>query len=262
MIYYYGDLIMFKAIRILILLVILAAVALGTWRAKTRSVEWKYTLPVNVFLINADNSRVSADYIRGLTPADFKPIETFMKEEAARYGHEARASIEIKLAGVLEQQPPAPPKASSALEAIIWSLKMRWWAYRNAEVNGAGLQVKIFLLYFDPAQTPKLDHSTGLQKGLLGRVNVFAAQHMANQNNVVIAHEFLHTLGASDKYDLANNQPIYPQGYAIPDQQPLLPQRFAEIMAGRTPTSQTKAEIPAGLGETLIGKETAVEINW
>jgi hypothetical protein len=78
----------------------------------------------------------------------------------------------------------------------------------------------------------------------------------------VIVHEFLHTLGASDKYDPATNQPIYPQGYAIPDQLPLLPQRFAEIMAGRTPVSQNMAEIPAGLNEAVIGKETAVEINW
>lgn len=139
---------------------------------------------------------------------------------------------------------------------------MRWWVYRHAETKGAGHQVKLFLLYFDPAQTSRLPHSTGMQKGLIGRVNVFASRDMASQNNVVIAHEFLHTLGATDKYDLASNQPIYPQGYAIPDQIPLLPQRLAEIMAGRTPVTQNKAEIPTGLSDTVIGKETAVEINW
>ena len=139
---------------------------------------------------------------------------------------------------------------------------MRWWSYRNADTKGAGTQVKIFLLYFDPAQTTRLAHSTGLQKGLIGRVNVFASRDMANQNNVVIAHEFLHTLGASDKYDRVTNQPIFPDGYAIPDQVPLLPQRYAEIMAGRTPVTQNSAETPAGLNDAVIGKETAVEINW
>ena len=139
---------------------------------------------------------------------------------------------------------------------------MRWWSYRNAETKGPGTQVKIFLLYFDPAKNNRLAHSTGLQKGLIGRVNVFAARDMASQNNVVITHEFLHTLGATDKYDPASNQPMFPAGYAIPEQLPLLPQRFAEIMAGRTPTSQNTAETPNGLSDALIGKETAIEINW
>lgn len=253
---------MFKIIRIFILLLILAAVALGTWRSKTRSVEWKYTLPVNVYLINGDGSDTTAEYLRGLTLSDFKPIETFMQEEAARYGHAARASIEVRLGGLLAGQPPAPPQHGSALEIIIWSLQMRWWAYRNADTKGEGNQVKIFLLYFDPAKSNRLAHSTGLQKGLLGRVNVFASRDMASQNNVVIAHEFLHTLGATDKYDPGTNQPLYPQGYAVPDQMPLLPQKYAEIMAGRIPVSQNSAEIPASLNDALIGRETALEINW
>lgn len=253
---------MFKTIRIFILLLILAAVALGTWHAKTRAVEWQHTLPLNVYLINGDGSKATAEYLRSLTLADFKPIETFMHDEAARYGRESRASVDVRLGGILESQPPAPPGNGSALQVMLWSLKMRWWSYRNADTRGSETQVKIFLLYFDPALKNRLAHSTGLQKGLIGRVNVFASRDMANQNNVVIAHEFLHTLGATDKYDLATNQPIYPDGYAMPDQLPLLPQRFAEIMGGRTPISQNVAETPAGLDETVIGKETALEINW
>ncbi|HQS59110.1 MAG: hypothetical protein B7Y56_06745 [Gallionellales bacterium 35-53-114] len=253
---------MFKIFRIFILLLILAAVALGTWRAKTRSVEWKYTLPVNVYLINGDGSDVAAEYMRGLKLSDFKPLEAFMQEEAARYGHASRASIEVRLGGILATQPPAPPQDGSVLKVIFWSLKMRWWAFRHAEIKGAGQQVKLFLLYFDPALSSRLAHSTGLQKGLIGRVNVFASRDMASQNNVVIAHEFLHTLGATDKYDLATNQPIFPDGYAIPGQLPLLPQRFAEIMAGRMPLSENKAAIPEGLHEAVIGEKTAAEINW
>jgi hypothetical protein len=253
---------MFKAIRIFILLLSLAAVALGTWRTKIRSVEWKHTLPLNVYLINGDGSVVTSEYLRSLTLADFKPVEIFMQEEAARYGHASRASVEIRWGGLLATQPPQPPLNGSAVEVILWSLKMRLWSYRNADTKGAGTQVKLLLLYFDPAISSRLAHSTGLQKGLIGRVNVFASRDMASQNNVVIAHEFLHTLGATDKYDLATNQPIFPDGYAIPDQLPLLPQRFAEIMAGRTPLGENKAAIPEGLHEAVIGEKTAVEINW
>jgi hypothetical protein len=253
---------MFKAFRILILLLILAGVAVGTWRTKTRSVEWKYDLPVNMYLVNGDGSENTAKYLRSLTVDDFKPIKRFMRDEADRYGRSSNASVEIKLGGIIESRPPAPPRNGSALDVVAWSLKMRWWAYRNGETTGPGPQVKMFLLYFDPAQSGALDHSTGLQKGLIGRVNVFASRDMAKQNNVVITHEFLHTLGATDKYDLGTNQPTYPDGYANPDLQPVVPQRFAEIMAGRTPVSKTEATIPESLDDVVIGSLTAREINW
>jgi hypothetical protein len=253
---------MFKTLRILILLVILAAVALGTWRAKTRSVEWKYALPVNIYLVNADSSVATAEYLKGLSLANFQPIEKFMLEEAARYGRQSNASIELRMGGILEVQPPEPPRNGSALEVILWSLKMRWWSYRYADTKGTGPQVKLALLYYDPADVQRLDHSTGLQKGLIGRVNVFASREMAAQNNVVITHEFLHTLGATDKYDLSSNLPLHPEGYAQPDQTPLYPQQFAEIMAGRIPVSATAADIPNSLYSTLIGEKTALEINW
>lgn len=253
---------MFRALRIVILLFILVGVALGAWRAKTRSVEWKNTLPVVIYPINGDGSQVAAAYLRALSAADFKPVETFMREQALRYGRSANASIEIRLGEKIGTQPPAPPRHGSALEVMAWSLKMRWWAYRNAPPAGPGTQVKMFVLYFDPAQSARLDHSTGLRQGLIGRVNAFAARDMARQNNVVIAHEFLHTLGATDKYDAATNQPVFPDGYADPDLSPLLPQHFAEIMAGRTPLSQSEAETPASLDDALIGGKTAQEINW
>jgi hypothetical protein len=253
---------MFKALRIFILLMILTGVALGAWRAKAQSVEWKYTLPVNLYLINGDGSLVAEEYLHNLTVEDFKPIATFMHDEAERYGRSANASIEIRLGGTIADQPPVPPRNGSALEVIVWSLKMRWWAWRNTETNGSGPQVKMFLLYFDPALSQRLAHSTGLQKGLIGRVNTFASRDMAKQNNVVIAHEFLHTLGATDKYDPATNQPQFPDGYANPELDPLLPQQFAEIMAGRTPLSKNEAAIPASLEDALIGSKTAQEINW
>ncbi len=253
---------MFKAIRIIILLFIFSWVALGAWRAKTQSVEWNHTLPVNIFLINGDGSAVAENYLRSLTVEDFKPVEEFMRDEATRYGRTSTASIGIRLVGKIDAMPPEPPHEGNMFEVIAWSLHMRWWVYRNTETVGSTPQVKMLLLYFDPAKSPRLAHSTGLQKGMIGRVNVFASRDMAKRNNVVITHEFLHTLGATDKYDPATNQPLYPQGYADPDLSPLLPQRYAEIMAGRTPLSKTEAVTPETLDDALIGKETAHEINW
>ncbi len=56
--------------------------------------------------------------------------------------------------------------------------------------------------------------------------------------------------------------PRHPDGYAEPDAQPLLPQRLAEIMGGRIPVANDRAEIPESLAQTLIGNATAAEIGW
>src|SRR5262249_13663921 len=117
-------------------------------------------------------------------------------------------------------------------------------------------------LYRDPERTPTLPHSTGLEKGMFGFVNVFADRSMQETNLVVTAHELLHTLGATDKYDLATNRPSLPSGFAEPDRQPLYPQSFAELMAGRIPISPTEATIPSSLSSVVVGPATAAEIGW
>jgi hypothetical protein len=102
----------------------------------------------------------------------------------------------------------------------------------------------------------------GMQKGLYAVVNVFADKRMAGSNDVITAHELLHTLGSIDKYDLSNSQPLYPAGYAEPDLKPLLPQEAAELMGGRIPISQTESETPESLGQVVVGPLTAAEIGW
>ena len=49
---------------------------------------------------------------------------------------------------------------------------------------------------------------------------------------------------------------------AEPKSEPLLPQRYAEIMGGRIPRSRSESDIPRSLDQTLIGPLTAHEINW
>jgi hypothetical protein len=56
--------------------------------------------------------------------------------------------------------------------------------------------------------------------------------------------------------------PVYPDGFAEPDKDPLLPQDYAEIMGGRIPLSEGEAEIPESLDQVLVGAVTAREINW
>lgn len=253
---------MFRALRIFLLLMVLAAVALGTWRTRRDVVQWDYTLVVNLYPVNGDGAAQTARHVAALNPEVFRPIESFMQEEARRYAREGAASIEIRLWPEVAGLPPQPPPGGTMLRNVWWSLSLRGWAWRHGDTRGPGPQVKLYLVYHDAARRARLPHSTGLRDGLVGVVNVFATNAMDGENNVVIAHEFLHTLGASDKYDPATNQPRFPDGYADPELRPLHPQALAEIMGGRIPVSETAAAQPRSLNHALIGPATAREINW
>ena len=253
---------MAKALRIGILLFVLLVVAQSAWIARTRTTEWKEPLRVVVYPISGDGSAAADAYIQGLRRDRFAPIAAYLKQQAGEYKLPLRDPAEIYLAPRVASTPPAPPQQGSAPEIILWSLQLRFWAWRNDSYSGPKAHVRMFVLYFEPVEKRRLAHSVGLQKGLLGVVNAFASERMEGENNVVIAHELLHTFGATDKYDPATNQPRFPDGYAEPTANPSLPQSMAEIMAGRIPLSKTRAETPQDLEQTLIGAATAREINW
>ncbi len=253
---------MFRQLRILFLLLVLLLVTLTTWQTKVRTTDWDAPLWMAVYPINADGSLASKDYIRQLKERDFDPIEQFLQREAQRYGVPVDEPLIVKLAPELENIPPTPPDNSNPLKVAWWSLKMRYWAMTNNNYDGPSPDIQMFILYHDPKQHERLAHSLGLEKGLIGVVNAYASKRMAGRNNVVIAHEMLHTVGASDKYELGSNLPIYPIGYAEPNRVPLFPQTTAEIMAGRISLSETEAIMPAGLQSVIVGEATALEINW
>jgi len=252
---------MFKAIRITILLVILVIVGLNTWLSRLRSTDWDINLGVVIYPINADNSAATAHYIAGLDREAFQPLTKFIALEGAEYHLALADPVNVELAHEVKSLPPAAPFGGSRLEIMLWSLKMRWWAWRADNYPGPG-NIKIFILYYDPEQYKQLDHSFGLQKGLVGVVKAFADQQLAASNNVIITHEFLHTLGATDKYDPVSGLPLFPDGYAEPDKKPLYPQDQAEIMGGKIPISEREATMPDRLGLSVIGPATAREIGW
>jgi hypothetical protein len=153
------------------------------------------------------------------------------------------------------------PQGRSGLDAIKYSLRLRWYAFRHTPFWQSIGTIRLFVLYHDLKYDESLPHSLGLQKGLLGVVHVFASGGQTAQNNVVITHELLHTLGATDKYG-ANGEPVHPEGFADHLPPPRYPQDKAEIMAGRIPVSERESRIPANLGETVVGYKTVSEIGW
>ena len=253
----------FRQLRILVLLLVLFVVAMDAWLMKVRSTDWDEPLWVVVYPVNGDGSDVTARYIDSLHPGVFAPIAEFLDREAGRKGLSQQDLVKMKLGPEVDSRPPAPPHDRGIPGVMWWSLRLRYWAWQiGREYSGPPADIRLFVVYHDPAMHVRLDHSLGLQKGLIGVVNAFASPSMSSRNNVVIAHEILHTLGATDKYDPATNQPLFPAGYAEPARTPLHPQVNAEIMGGRIPVTASTAEMPPGLGRVVVGEATALEINW
>lgn len=254
---------MWRNIRIAFLLLLLAIGAYSNWYDRASTTDWDETLWVGIFPIDADGNAGTSRWLAGLSPDDVAGIETFLNAEAHRHGVAIERPVRVDLYPRVTEKPPEPDPDAGLLSRMTASLRLRWYARRNSHPPGrAPPQIRIFVLFHDPAFTRAVPHSVGLQKGLVGVVHAFADDEMTPTNNVVIAHEILHTLGASDKYDPRTLEPYYPIGYVEPDRQPLVPQALTEIMAGRRVVAPGEFEMPDSLHDVRVGHATAVEIRW
>jgi len=252
-----------KSIRIFLLLLVLLAVALHAWLDVRATQSWREPLWVGLFPLDGDGNASTGQYLASLRAKDFGAIEAFFAREGKRYGLKLEQPVHLELYPQGSKLPPTLDAAAGPLGIAWWSLKLRWFAARSTEVPGrAPPRVRLFLLYHDPATLERAPDSHGLQKGLVGVVHLFADSTMAGRNNIVIAHELLHTVGASDKYDLGSGTPLFPTGYADRDQDPLYPQERAEIMAGQRALSAYQWDMPHSLAGVVVGPETALEIRW
>lgn len=252
-----------RTLRQLLLFTILIMIGAGSYLTRARSTTWEQPLWIGLYPISADERRTTNEYIERLNGKTFAAIEGFMKNEAQRFEIPVAQPVRMELGEEVHSLPPPPPQSRNPLRVMLWSLKLRWWAHQaTQDQSGAEPHVKMFLIYHDPDVNDTLPHSLGMQEGMIGVVNVFATRRMQGSNNVVIAHEMLHTLGATDKYSLEDNLPVFPHGIAEPERNPLYPQRYAEIMGGRIPLSEAEASIPPSLKAVRIGTRTAAEIRW
>ncbi len=250
-------------LRVGLLLYVLLMVAGGSWLTGARTTDWDDPLWVSVYPINADGRAATGRYIEQLRQDTFEPLATFFAEEADFFGLPIATPIRVDLGPVVNELPPEPPVGRNPLAVAPWSLALRYWAWRvDKGDQAATTDIAVFVKYYDPSAHRSLGHSLGLRKGLIGVVNAFAAADYAGSNNVIIAHELLHTVGATDKYDPSTSQPVYPEGIADPEQSPRYPQTQAEIMGGRIAISEHEAIQPRSLREVVIGEMTASEIHW
>lgn len=252
----------FRIIRITLLLLVLGFVGLDTLLSNTRANSWENSLRVVIYPINGDGSTRTKRYIDQINVTQFDEIPVLIKKEAKQYGLDLLNPMTIDVASPVNTLPPAIPQDRNMLSVMWWSLQLRYWSWKEDHYEGIRPHIRAYALYFDSKIHHQLAHSTGLEKGKIAVIQLFADRRHTSQNNVIVLHELLHTIGATDKYDLKTNLPVYPDGYANPERIPLYPQRKAEIMGGRIALSESKAKIPSALSQTVIGLKTAQEIGW
>lgn len=253
----------FRGIRITILLIILVMVSLSTWLGMVRTTDWDHPLWIVVYPMNGDGSKESSNIIRRLSVSDFDVVSDFFKREAERYKVEIEEPVTFDLAPEITTPPPQTPDTdANPLSIAWWSLKMRYWSWSVENYTGPEPDIRLYAEFHKSGKDTRLDSSFGLQKSRISIARQFSTGRMRGKNLVIVAHELLHTLGATDKYDLGTLRVHYPVGYAEPDKSPLYPQKKAEIMGGRIPVSKTRMKIPPSLRHCIVGPVTAKEIGW
>ena len=254
---------MFKFIRVTFLMFVLMVVTIGYFNDR-RQREWEEQLWVTIYPVNGEITNESTDkvqqYIDSRHSEDFASIENFISEQAQHWKVEIDRPVVVNLGPMIYDLPPKR-NGNNLFDNALYSLQLRFWAWQHA-THDQPEDVRIFVIYFDAENHAFLSHSLGLNKGNIGLVYAFASRNYAGSNKFIIAHELLHTLGATDKYDLATNQPQFPHGFANQNQDPLFPQSFAEIMGGRIPLTENESVIPENLNQVMIGVLTATEIGW
>ena len=127
---------LFKAIRVGLLLLVLVIVAGNHWLGMARLAAWDRPIWITVYPINADGAPETARYIDALDASDFNEIGAFFSRQAAAYGVDVARAAHFQLAAAPATAPPPLPDGASRLGIAWWSLKMRWWAWRQAAKDG------------------------------------------------------------------------------------------------------------------------------
>lgn len=252
----------FTNVRVFILLCVLGFFSFLALHQSFHTRSWVKPLEVVVLPVNGDEHIDTDAYINSLSNRNLQEIEAWFKRESSRYDLALEKPVEVRLGPQVFSVPPAFPENPNFISVVFWGLRFRLWAFLNTpEVDSSLTLVRMFVVYHQGEDNIPLKHSLGMKKGLLGLVHAYALSHQTAQNNIVIAHEMLHVVGAIDKYE-KSGAPIYPIGYANPQRVPLFPQSRAEIMAGRIPASHTRAYMANSLNRVIINEYTANEINW
>jgi hypothetical protein len=256
----------FYYVRLTALMVVFLGVVVWAWndiRERRERNTWVRPLHVGFVLLRAGPvSDDTSDMLR----ARMTDLQTHLEQEFQRWRQTTQVPFIFSVYGPLDISVPPPESYSEKLSDLAYFAYQQWRYLRDvdarAHVPRSELDSRIYLV-MRPPNTGDLQFVEGQseQGGRVGVVNVQLDESMVDFALIVAAHELMHTLGASDKYDELGHV-LIPDGLAEPDKVPPFPQQYVEVMARNRPISPELEETPEAIEQVRIGRKTAQEIGW
>ncbi|MGF1509715.1 MAG: hypothetical protein ACFB9M_09485 [Myxococcota bacterium] len=252
----------FRRLRIAVLLLVLAGVGLSQWAFERRIRTWLHPIRIVLIPISAEPDPAVDEYAERLSKDIFEPVSRFLAREAERHGLGYPLEITFSVAASRHDLPPLPPAEVGPVQAVLYSLKLRWWnlwVLGRADLPPHDIRMALVLHRATPNAT--IDHSLGLMRGQIAIVHGLADERFEGILRVVVAHELMHIAGAEDLYD-SRGRPRYPAGYVNPALGRDQPQSQAALMAGMLPLGRGAFRLPTDLYETRIVESSARKVGW
>ena len=190
----------------------------------------------------------------------------WFQREYTRYGGSLPQALELKIFGPFNEDMPPPPPPT--IDMQFFQRYTQWKRFKNYFIDlnkRHELKLDDFdgVLYVEFVQGSfdKFLESWASKSANIGLVQCFLNEGMIEQNIMIVTHEFFHLINAQDHYD-QNGNPKDPEGLANPFQEPLFPQNYADIMAGRVATDANSSREIIGLSEVRVNIYTAHEVGW
>ena len=259
----------FFYIRVSVLLgflVVVLLVALRDVRSRRARNDWDHMLHIAVAPVRLEDvDEASIQALRARLPA----LEDRLAAELARYrpGTTVRPFKFELVTPVTGAAPPPAPAADGVVDLVQHGIALSTYLRdidARAGIESSLYDSRIYVAMRKPRKAERtLVEGRSEQGGRVGLVELQldAEAEAVDLALIVVAHELLHTLGATDKYDDAGRT-LVPLGLAEPERVPLFPQSYAEIMGRNRMLSPTQERVPSSLAELAVGPSTAREIGW
>jgi hypothetical protein len=154
---------MWRLIRIGALLFILAVVAKSACVDRSRNAEWENELAGRDLPVGADSSTTSGRYVSACA----RPLS--IRSKRSLRSRARGTAFRCRIRGGLSRTRDIVaasrcPVRRQPVSIAFWSLQLRAWAWWNDSHKGPKPDVRLFVVYHDPAASPRLPHSTASRK--------------------------------------------------------------------------------------------------
>jgi hypothetical protein len=255
-----------RAARITGLLFILAVVILWGIRVHRRHAhrnEWNRPLEIAVILVS---TQAAPPLVETAWDHGVERLERWFGDELHRWRPDSQAVLHLRRYGPLriDHAIALEPAGAGTWEHLqyAWSTSRELKRIDDAlHIVERGVDARIYVL-LEPAEggAPRFVEGIAEAGGEVGLVHAGLDDEDIALELTACAHELLHCLGATDKYDAEGH--ALPQGLVDAERNPRYPQRFAEPMVGEIPVGPRDGKLPSSLDDVRVGAATAREIGW